>query len=53
MNVSVTSGCRRDFWADGDLPATEANATNIMQMPFHHSPRRKFQDPAFNDVPRP
>lgn len=31
---------RKDFWSDGAVPAEEARAEHIMEMPFHGSPKR-------------
>jgi len=32
---------RKDFWVDGALPPEEKQATHIMELPFHGSPRSK------------
>jgi hypothetical protein len=30
---------RKDFWRDGEVPAEEARAQHIMELPFHGSPK--------------
>lgn len=32
---------RKDFWVDGLLPPEEKQATHIMELPFHGSPRKE------------
>lgn len=32
---------RKDFWVDGSLPPEEKQATHIMELPFHGSPKKQ------------